>query len=78
MLSHTSTAWAPWHVIPADHKWFSHLSTSAVLLETLRDLNPHYPPGRCRRQKNRTGASKEGTTRHQHREARAAATATDA
>ncbi|PND55674.1 polyphosphate--nucleotide phosphotransferase [Mycobacterium sp. ENV421] len=43
MLSHTSTAWAPWHVIPADHKWFSHLSTSAVLLETLRDLNPHYP-----------------------------------
>ena len=43
MLSHTSTNWAPWHVIPADHKWFSHLSTSAVLLETLRDLNPHYP-----------------------------------
>ena len=22
MLSHTSTDWAPWHVIPADHKWF--------------------------------------------------------
>jgi len=43
MLSHTSTNWAPWHVIPADHKWFSHLSTSAVLLETLRDLNPQYP-----------------------------------
>ncbi len=43
MLSRTSTDWAPWHVIPADHKWFSHLSTSAVLLETLRDLNPHYP-----------------------------------
>ena len=43
MLSHTSTEWAPWHVIPADHKWFSHLSTSAVLLETLRDLDPQYP-----------------------------------
>ena len=43
MLGHTSTDWAPWHVIPADHKWFSHLSTFAVLLETLRDLNPHYP-----------------------------------
>ncbi|MGO9040590.1 MAG: PPK2 family polyphosphate kinase [Mycobacterium sp.] len=43
MLSHTSTDWAPWHVIPADHKWFSHVSTSAVLLETLRDLNPQYP-----------------------------------
>ena len=23
MLSATSTAWAPWHVIPADHKWFA-------------------------------------------------------
>ncbi len=43
MLSHTSTPWAPWHVIPADHKWFSHLSTSAVLLETLRAVNPQYP-----------------------------------
>lgn len=43
MLSHTSTEWAPWYVIPADHKWFSHLTTSAVLLETLRRLDPHYP-----------------------------------
>lgn len=43
MLSNTSTEWAPWHVIPADHKWFSHLSTSAVLLETLHRINPQYP-----------------------------------
>ncbi|RDH76412.1 polyphosphate kinase 2 family protein [Mycolicibacterium moriokaense] len=43
MLGNTSTAWAPWHVIPADHKWFSHLSTSAVLMETLQRLNPQYP-----------------------------------
>ncbi|MBX7431912.1 polyphosphate kinase 2 family protein [Mycobacterium sp. Y57] len=43
MLSHTSTDWAPWHVIPADHKWFSHLSTSAVLVDTLESLNPQYP-----------------------------------
>jgi PPK2 family polyphosphate:nucleotide phosphotransferase len=43
MLTHTSTEWAPWHVIPADHKWFSHLSVSAVLLETLRHLDPQYP-----------------------------------
>lgn len=43
MLSHTSTEWAPWYVIPADHKWFSHLSTSAVLVETLERLNPQYP-----------------------------------
>ena len=23
MLSHTSTEWAPWYVIPADRKWFA-------------------------------------------------------
>jgi len=43
MLSHTSTEYAPWHVIPADHKWASHLSTFAVLLEQLRALDPRYP-----------------------------------
>lgn len=43
MLSHTSTEHAPWHVIPADHKWFSHLSTLAVLIETLKALDPQYP-----------------------------------
>lgn len=31
-------------MIPADHKWFSHLLTSAVLLETLRAIDPHYRP----------------------------------
>lgn len=43
MLSNTSTEHAPWHVIPADHKWFSHLSTFAVLLETMKVINPSYP-----------------------------------
>lgn len=43
MLTNTSTEWAPWHVIPADRKWFGHLCTFAVLLETLRDLDPQYP-----------------------------------
>ncbi|GAB90559.1 polyphosphate kinase 2 family protein [Gordonia rhizosphera] len=43
MLSHTSTKHAPWHVIPADHKWFSRLTTFAVLLETMEAMNPRYP-----------------------------------
>lgn len=43
MLTHTSTDYAPWHVIPADHKWFSHLSTFAVLLDVLEKLDPQYP-----------------------------------
>jgi PPK2 family polyphosphate:nucleotide phosphotransferase len=43
MLSHTSTAHAPWHVVPSDRKWFSRLTTFAILLDTLRDLDPQYP-----------------------------------
>jgi PPK2 family polyphosphate:nucleotide phosphotransferase len=43
MLSKTSTPWAPWYVVPADHKWFSHLSTAAVLAVTLSEINPAYP-----------------------------------
>jgi PPK2 family polyphosphate:nucleotide phosphotransferase len=43
MLSHTSTEWAPWHVIPADHKRFAHLAAGAVIVEALAALDPQYP-----------------------------------
>ena len=43
MLSHTSTTWAPWYVVPADHKWFTRLATAAVLVTTLHTINPRYP-----------------------------------
>jgi PPK2 family polyphosphate:nucleotide phosphotransferase len=43
MLSHTSTEWAPWHVVPADHKWFARLATAAILARTLIDIDPQYP-----------------------------------
>jgi PPK2 family polyphosphate:nucleotide phosphotransferase len=43
MLSHTSTEWAPWHVIPADHKWFARLAAASVLMDTLIDIDPQIP-----------------------------------
>ncbi len=43
MLSATSTRWAPWYVVPADHKWFSRLATAAVVVRRLRAINPCYP-----------------------------------
>ena len=43
MLSQTSTKWAPWYVVPADHKWFSRLATPAVLVTALDAINPRYP-----------------------------------
>jgi PPK2 family polyphosphate:nucleotide phosphotransferase len=43
MLSHTSTEWAPWYVIPADHKWFARIATAAVLVQALVDIDPQFP-----------------------------------
>ena len=43
MLSHTSTEWAPWHVVPADHKWFARVAVSAVIVDALAAIDPHYP-----------------------------------
>jgi PPK2 family polyphosphate:nucleotide phosphotransferase len=43
MLSHTSTEWAPWHVIPADHKWFARLAAASVLMDTLIAIDPQIP-----------------------------------
>jgi PPK2 family polyphosphate:nucleotide phosphotransferase len=43
MLTHTSTEWAPWHVIPADHKWFARIAVGAVLGHTLMEIDPQYP-----------------------------------
>ena len=43
-LTKTSTAWAPWYVIPANHKWFRDLAVSSILADTLADLKPAYPP----------------------------------
>ncbi len=43
MLSHTSTEWAPWYVIPADRKWFSRIGAGAVLVHALMELDPRFP-----------------------------------
>jgi len=43
MLSSTSTEWAPWHVIPGDHKWFERIAAAAVIVNALIEINPQYP-----------------------------------
>ena len=43
MLSNTSTVWAPWHVIPADRKWFTRICVLAVLAHTVIEPDPKYP-----------------------------------
>jgi PPK2 family polyphosphate:nucleotide phosphotransferase len=43
MLSATSSEWAPWHVIPADHKWFARLCAAAVIANALMEIDPRFP-----------------------------------
>lgn len=43
LFNHTSTPWAPWYVIPADHKWVTHLSVAGIIYNTLADLKIDYP-----------------------------------
>jgi polyphosphate kinase 2 (PPK2 family) len=42
-LTATSTPWAPWYVIPADHKRLTQALVAAVLVEALRSLDLHWP-----------------------------------
>jgi PPK2 family polyphosphate:nucleotide phosphotransferase len=43
MIRNTSTAEAPWYVLPADKKWFAQLLISAVIVEVLEGLELAFP-----------------------------------
>jgi len=43
MIRETATEHAPWYIVPADHKWFSRLLISDILVQTLKKLPLAYP-----------------------------------
>ncbi len=43
VLNKTSTAGAPWFIVPANHKWYRDLVISSVLIETLEGLKMRFP-----------------------------------
>ena len=43
ILSRTSTELAPWHVIPADRKWYRNWAIASILLATLESLDLRWP-----------------------------------
>jgi PPK2 family polyphosphate:nucleotide phosphotransferase len=43
LLTHTSTASAPWYVIPADNKWFSRVAIGSIIVAELEALHLTYP-----------------------------------
>lgn len=44
VFEHTSTPSVPWHVVPADHKWYARLAVTQLLVDALEDMNLHWPP----------------------------------
>jgi PPK2 family polyphosphate:nucleotide phosphotransferase len=42
-ITETSTDWAPWHVVPADHNWIRNLAVAEVVAHTLEVLDPTLP-----------------------------------
>jgi PPK2 family polyphosphate:nucleotide phosphotransferase len=43
IVRHTSTALAPWHVVPADHKWFARVVIGSAIVGALEKLDLKFP-----------------------------------
>jgi PPK2 family polyphosphate:nucleotide phosphotransferase len=43
IVRQTSTEVAPWHVVPADHKWFARVVIGSAIVSTLETLNLRFP-----------------------------------
>jgi len=43
VIRHTSTPWAPWHVVPADNKWFTRLAVAAAVVDGMQSIDLHFP-----------------------------------
>ena len=42
-INRTARASAPWHVVPADRKWFARLAVHELLVEALQEIDPQWP-----------------------------------
>ncbi len=51
-INHTSTEHAPWHIIPADHKWFMRAAVSEIIVDKLQSLDLRFPQVTEQQQEN--------------------------
>ena len=42
-INNCSTKCASWYVVPANHKWARNVALAAVVLRTLKEMDPRYP-----------------------------------
>ncbi len=54
----TATEYAPWIIVPADHKWFSRLVVAAAVIDALENLDLHYPVVDAAKKKELAAAAK--------------------
>jgi polyphosphate kinase 2 (PPK2 family) len=43
VIGETSTKWAPWYVVPADHNWVRNVLVARLLVDALRRIDPQLP-----------------------------------
>jgi PPK2 family polyphosphate:nucleotide phosphotransferase len=43
LIRHTSAPAAPWHIVPADHKWFARVVIGSTIVAALDKLDLHFP-----------------------------------
>jgi polyphosphate kinase 2 (PPK2 family) len=55
----TATKFAPWYVVPADHKWFSRLVVAQILVDELKAMDLKYPQVSGEQKKELAAARKE-------------------
>jgi PPK2 family polyphosphate:nucleotide phosphotransferase len=42
-IAHCHTDEAPWYIVPADRKWYRNWAVERLVVETLEEMDPHYP-----------------------------------
>ena len=51
VLEKCSTSWAPWHIIPADKKWYRNLIVAKIITKTMEDMNLKFPKSKLDKEK---------------------------
>jgi PPK2 family polyphosphate:nucleotide phosphotransferase len=63
-LQHTATEYAPWYIIPADHKWFTRLVVAEIIVKTLESLSLTYPEVSPAKKKELAAVRKSLSAKH--------------
>jgi PPK2 family polyphosphate:nucleotide phosphotransferase len=59
MFNHTSTEWAPWHIIPANDRWFSRIALGSIIYRRFKTLKLKYPVVTAEQKKKLEEAKKQ-------------------